>query len=49
MLKFSRLPFLVFLLFVSSALAQDAAPQGTDQHEEKLSGINTVVIPPIRG
>jgi iron complex outermembrane receptor protein len=45
MLKLSCVSFLVCLLFLSSALAQEAAPQGTaDQKEKRLPGINTVVI-----
>jgi outer membrane cobalamin receptor len=45
MLKWSRIPMLVALLFAASALAQDAAQQKTaDQKEKKLSGINTMVI-----
>jgi hypothetical protein len=45
MLKLSRIPFFMCLLFFSSAHAQDAALQGTaDQKEKKIPGINTVVI-----
>jgi hypothetical protein len=45
MFKLSMVPLFMCLLFLASALAQDAAPQGTaDQKEKKFPGINTVVI-----
>jgi iron complex outermembrane recepter protein len=45
MLKLLIISFLLCSLFLSSVLAQDAAPQGTaDQKEKGLPGINTVVI-----
>ena len=45
MLKLSIAPLFVCLLFLSSALVQDAAAQGTaDQKEKKIPGISTVVI-----